>query len=78
MLNHPSPLAWSYWVLLGGFAIVLIAFGVALRGKRNLRDADPRLTALENQLERGEITQESYERRRAEILIENYEKHRAA
>ena len=40
-MSHPSPLAWSYIVLFGGFAIVLIAFGVAIRGKKHLREENP-------------------------------------
>ena len=77
-MNHPSPLAWSYIVLFGGFAIVLIAFGVAIRGKKRLREENPKLTALDDRLGRGEITREEYQRHRAEILIEEHEKHRAA
>jgi uncharacterized membrane protein len=78
MINHPSPLAWSYLVLFSGVAIILLAFGMAIRGKRDDRKANPKLSALEDRFSRGEITQEEYQRRRAEILIEEYEKHRVA
>jgi hypothetical protein len=78
MMNHTSPIAWSYLVLFGGFALVLIALGFALRDKRNARRSNPRIAALDDQLLRGEIDQEAYSRRKAEIVIEEYEKHRAA
>jgi uncharacterized membrane protein len=78
MINHPTPLAWSYIVLFGGLAIVFVAFGIAIRARRNQREENPRLEALDDQLSRGEISQETYDRLRAEILIEEYDRHRAA
>lgn len=78
MMSHPTPLAWSYIVLFGGIAIVLIAFAIAVRSRRNASTRDPRLAALEDELSHGEISREDYEKRRAEIIIEQSEKHRAA
>ena len=78
MINHPTPLAWSYIVFFGGFAIILVAFAYAIRSRRNQHEENPRLKTLTDQLARGEISQESYDRRRAEILIEEYDRHHAA
>lgn len=78
MMNHPSPLAWSYLVLFAGIAIVFISIAYALRDRRSPPHESPRITALDEQLARGEIDQETYSRRKAEILIEEYQKHRAA
>ena len=78
MMNHPSPLAWSYLVLFAGIAIVFISIAYALRDRRNPPHENPRIAALDDQLARGEIDQEIYSRRKAEILIEEYQKHRAA
>lgn len=77
-MGHPTPLAWSYIVLFGGVAIVLLAIAVAFRSNRNSGPENSRLASLEEKLMQGTISREEYERERARIIAEQYEKHRAA